>query len=301
MDSKLLPRATVKNLAARSNLWGAWLTCHVWGVIIGSICLFIAFPNAFTFVFAFMMVGSRQHGMAILMHEAAHGVLFKSRKINDLVGEYVLAAPYGGNMKTYRQYHLKHHRHTQTANDPDLPLSAKFPVSRSSLRRKFFRDLTGQTFLRLRLAKFKNQSLEGSEAFEGANDKISANPVIWINLGLLTLFTLAGHWWIYFALWLAPLMTWFMAVLRLRNIAEHALTEENGNPLRHARTTQANLLARIFLAPYWVNYHVEHHAYMFVPCFNLPKLHKALIYEGHESHMMKAPSYSQVLTQVALN
>lgn len=294
-NPKLLPKEIVQSLSRRSDLWGAWLTFHVWAVIIGSAALFMIFPNPLTFIFAFLMIGSRQHGMAILMHEAAHGILFKSRRINDFVGEYMLAAPYGGNMEAYRHYHLKHHRYTQTEDDPDLPLSAKFPVSQVSLRRKFFRDITGQTFWRLRLAAMKGVKVEGNDAFRNSGPSLT----IPINLVLFLALTLIGYWWVYFALWLAPLMTWFMVVLRIRNIAEHALTEENTDVLRQARTTDANILARIFLAPYWVNYHVEHHAYMFVPCYRFPALHKAMSEAGHKETMILAPSYSHVLKTVS--
>ena len=294
-DAKLLPSETVKALAKRSDLWGAWLVFHVWATVIASCALFIIFPNPLTFIFAFLMIGSRQHGMAILMHEAAHGLLFNNRKLNDFVGQYLLAAPYGGDMKAYRHYHLKHHLHTQTKEDPDLPLSAKFPVTRASLFRKFLRDISGITFWRLRLATMNGRDFDGSEAFK----KTDRNLILPINATMFIVLAVMGYWWVYFALWLAPLMTWFMLVLRVRNISEHAMTEESTNSLRHARTTQANWFARLFLAPYWVNYHVEHHAYMYVPCYRLPALHKALIDAGHGQEMMFENSYRAVLRTVS--
>ena len=294
-NAKLLPTEMVKTLATRSDLWGAWLIFHVWAVIIASGSLFILFPNILTFVFAFLMIGSRQHGMAILMHEAAHGLLFNNRNLNDFVGQYILAAPYGGDMQAYRHYHLKHHLHTQTENDPDLPLSAKFPITKTSLARKFLRDITGLTFIRLRLATLKGKGFDGSEAFQ----KSGRNMVLPINVAMFVALALLGYWWVYFALWLAPLMTWFMLVLRIRNISEHAMTEETTNSLRHARTTKANWLARVFLAQYWVNYHIEHHAYMYVPCYRLPALHKALRQAGHGPEMVFEQSYANVLWSVS--
>ena len=49
------------------------------------------------------------------------------------------------SLALYRPYHLQHHRFTQQPQDPDLGLSAPFPISRASLRRKIVRDLTGRT------------------------------------------------------------------------------------------------------------------------------------------------------------
>ena len=294
LKPRYIPNETVKVLAKRSDLWGAWLTLHVWAVIIGAMALFIIFPHPITFLLAFLVIGSRQHGMAILMHDAAHGVLFKTKALNEFAGKYLLGAPYGGDLESYRKYHLKHHRYAQSALDPDLPLSAKFPISKASLKRKLLRDITGQTFLRLRLATLKMKqgeklSIEGSDAFQ----KSSPWPYLVTNAFIFGVLAILGHWWVYFALWLAPLMTWFFAVLRLRNITEHAMTTFDDNPLTHARTTYTNMLEKIFLGPYWVNYHVEHHAYMFVPCYRLKALHKEMI--GHHADMKIDKGYRSVL------
>jgi len=229
------------------------------------------------------------------MHDAAHGILFNNRKINDFVGQYVLGAPYGGDMQSYRHYHLKHHLYTQSEDDPDLPLSAKFPVTKASLRRKFFRDITGKTYIRLKIAEFKsgkNQSgVAGADAFMNG----SVWPTRLINLAMFGILAALGYWWAYFALWALPLMTWFMVVIRLRNIAEHALTTRDDNPLTHARTTRTNWFTRIFLSPYWVNYHVEHHAYMYAPCYRLKPLHNAFIQSGYENQMDIKPGYRAVM------
>ena len=49
-------------------------------------------------------------------------------------------------------------------------------------------------------------------------------------------------------------------------MAEHAATDFSDNELQNVRTTYANPIIRLFLAPYWVNYHLEHHLIMHVPC-----------------------------------
>lgn len=286
-----LDAETVKALSKRSDLWGAWLVFHVWAVIAASITLGIVYPLLIPL--CILIIGSRQHGIAILMHDAAHSALFKNRRLNDFAGQYLLAACYGGDMLSYRRYHLQHHKFTQSADDPDLPLSAKFPVTRKSLSRKFIRDLTGQTFFRLASAKRGSgeKPIEGADAFA----KQSLWPVIIFNTALFLGLVALGHWWAYFALWLLPLTTWFFAVLRLRNIAEHAMTSTDDNPLTHARTTQVNFLERIFFGPYWVNYHVEHHVYMYVPCHRLPALHKLMRGAGHGPAMETKNGYAHVL------
>jgi fatty acid desaturase len=86
-----------------------------------------------------------------------------------------------------------------------------------------------------------------------------------------------------------------MVITRVRNIAEHAVVGEADDPLRNTRTTLANWLERAFVAPYFVNYHLEHHLFFYVPCYNLPKLHRILRDGLHAPYLELAPSYAAVL------
>lgn len=296
----------IRGLAQRSNLMGAWLVLHCWGTIGAAVALFAIWPGAITFLLAVAVIGSRQLGLAILMHEAAHNALFRSRALNDFVGEWLCGRPILAELATYRHYHLTHHRFTQTEKDPDLVLSSKFPTTRASLRRKFLRDLTGQTGLRQLAAQIAmSVRLAGdadatdaartdlAQAFK-ARDLWKSLPVfscLIVALGLL------GEWWWGLAFWLLPFLTWFQLVLRIRNIAEHGATEQSDDPLRNVRTTKAGPLARIFVAPYWVNYHLEHHMVMHVPCWRLPRMHALLRRKGITDRMKTAPSYRAALAE----
>ena len=102
-------------------------------------------------------------------------------------------------------------------------------------------------------------------------------------------------------LWVLPQLTWFQLITRMRNIAEHACIAKNEpDPLRHARTTYANLIARATLAPYYVNYHCEHHMFMHVPCYNLPKIHRLLARQGVTNGMLTEPGgYFKVMAMAA--
>jgi fatty acid desaturase len=79
------------------------------------------------------------------------------------------------------------------------------------------------------------------------------------------------------------------------NIAEHAVVGEADDPLRNTRTTLTNWLERAFVAPYFVNYHLEHHLFYYVPCYNLPKLHRVLRSGPYGARMEIAPGYAAVL------
>jgi len=295
-----IARHEVKALAQTSDLAGASLVLHCWGTIVLMMAMFVIWPNFLTFIIAFSVISGRQLGIAILMHDASHGILFKSDKLNAFVGQYLLGVIIGVELNAYRKYHLKHHRFTQQDKDPDLGLSAAFPTTKLSLVRKVLRDLSGLTGLKLRIGQLY-MTFRKSPADETTDQAFNVKSIIMTYAANFILFLacyLAGYWWVYFALWLLPLLTGFQLVLRIRNIAEHAMTAKTDNPLTHARTTKANIVARILVAPYWVNYHVEHHAYMYIPCWRLRKLHKAMLRNGHAKNMEIKNSYLDVFRTV---
>ncbi len=65
--------------------------------------------------------------------------------------------------------------------------------------------------------------------------------------------------------------------------------------MRNTRTTRANLIERAFIAPYFVNYHLEHHLLFYVPCYNLPKIHAILMRGPHAARMEVRHGYLAVL------
>jgi fatty acid desaturase len=57
-------------------------------------------------------------------------------------------------------------------------------------------------------------------------------------------------------------------------------------------------MERATVAPYWVNYHSEHHLFMGVPCYNLPRAHALLSDKGYHQKMTIEPGYISVLRRV---
>jgi fatty acid desaturase len=288
-------------LTSRSSLRGMWLVVHAWGTIAGAIALVTLWPNPLTWLIAVTVVGARQLGLAILMHEAAHGGLHANRTINEWVGQWLCAVPVGADLASYRSYHLQHHKFTQQPEDPDLSLSAPFPITRESYTRKAIRDLTGQTFVKQRLPLFLSlfRRQDGDEAVSHESfvssgaDKMAR--FLAVNAVMFAPFWLAGAGIWYFGVWVFAMATWLPLVTRIRNIAEHACTSTGEDPFSHARTTHANPIERLFIAPYWVNYHAEHHLFMYLPCYRLPQTHRLLAEKGLIERMEVRPGYLDVM------
>jgi len=287
----------------RKSQWrAAWMLFHAWAVIFGAMALFVWWPNPLTFVLAVIIIGARQLGLAVLSHDAAHGLLFANMRLNDFAGTWLTDYALLGDMYAYRPYHVAgHHRYTQQPNDPDIGLSRPFPITPASLKRKAIRDLSGQTGYKLRRFQFKRafgspdlplsrRLARGWKRFRGA---IVTNAIIFAILAA------SGHWWLFFALWVLPFMTFHELVVRIRSIAEHSMVTDNDDPFRNTRTTHANWLERAIIAPYFVNYHLEHHLLMAVPCYNQPMAHRMLLAKGYGPRMEIQPGYVAVLALAA--
>ena len=189
---------------------GVALIAHAWALILGSIALVAWWPNPLTFLLAVGIIGSRQLGLAILMHDGAHGCLSADEKVNLTLSQWFCAYPIFAETRAYRRYHLQHHARTQQEDDPDLVLSAPFPITRLSYRRKFLRDITGQTGYQQRKAQLLNAlgPKEWPLAQRAAHFWEKLGPQFAVNAVLFAGLAAAGVWWAYPLLWLLPLLTW---------------------------------------------------------------------------------------------
>jgi fatty acid desaturase len=160
-----------------------------------------------------------------------------------------------------------------------------------------WRDLSGQTGWKQRkelvVSAFRPAGGPISVRFKRAVYRLGPNLLI--NMAFLAGFVAYGVWYLYFLLWLLPSMTWLLFISRLRNIGEHACVVDNDDRLRNTRTTHASWLERMFIAPYWVNYHLEHHLLVSCPCYRLRRAHRILMAGDHGTAMDLQPSYAHVI------
>jgi fatty acid desaturase len=275
-----------------------------WVLIFAAMALVAWAPNPLTIIVALFVIGARQLGMAVVMHEAAHRTVFRNRRLNDWVGNWLAAYPVWAEVAPYRTYHLTHHSRTGTDQDPDLGLAAPFPITKDSFRRKVWRDLSGQTgwkqaravFRRdVGLSRGRNQRSLGMN--EGEQPDVGWHklvPVVVTNGVLLGLLTLAGYPALYL-LWVGAWFTTYRLITRIRSIAEHGMVPDRLDPLRNTRTVLVRWWERLLLAPNRVNFHLEHHLLMTVPNHSLPRLHRLLRARGALDETCLTKGYAAVL------
>jgi len=274
-----LTREDIAELLRFEDWRSGWSIAFNWGVVFASLALVAWWPHLPTILvpilLALFLIGARQLGLAVLMHEASHRSLFGRRALNDWAGQWLCAYPVWSDMALYRPYHLQHHAHTGTQRDPDLGLVAPFPITRESLRRKIIRDLTGQTGVKFARAGWKRSVARWNEP----DGRCAAIGVVVTNALLLGGLAALGRAELYL-LWVGAWLTTNTLLTRIRSIAEHALTPSLDDPLGNTRTTLGRWWERLFIAPNRVNYHLEHHLLMTVPHYKLPRMHELLRERG---------------------
>lgn len=293
--SDWLTREERKTLLQKSNWRGAYEVAFTWGLIILTFAAAIYFPHPLTYIIAWLIIGGRQLGCAIIQHDTGHHALFRSRWLNDVIGVWLGGYPILSDMKAYRPYHNIHHVHTGTEDDPDILLAEGYPTQMISIVRKFFRDLSGQTGVKSQFAfvlmqvgilKYNlGKKVERITDPKPTTQSILSNglknltgPII-ANLVIFGVLWWIGHPMLYL-LWIIPLFTSYQLFLRIRAMAEHSMVESTLDPQANTRTTYANMIERLLVAPHYVNYHAEHHLMMTVPPYNLPKMHEILLNKG---------------------
>jgi fatty acid desaturase len=289
---KALPQELVQRLARRSAWRASAAILQDVFVLILSISVALAFwPNPLIVGLAVIVIGTRQHALFVIAHDAAHYLLYDSRWLNDAVGR-ACSMVQGLSMRTYRVIHRLHHNNLYGELDPDTALHGGYPRGRAYLVKKLLKDLSGLTAWKT-YAYF----LGGAPALNTATNKAvrplddtsaklrdeargDRNAVILFHLAALLLFGLTGYLVQYLVLWILPLVTVVQAILRLRAISEHGATTDFSSPLTAARTNVAPAWLEWLLFPHHVNYHIEHHLYASVPQYNLRRLHREMVERG---------------------
>ena len=282
---KALPRELVQELTRRSAWRATLCVLEDLAVLAAAIGLALFYwPSPVVIAIAVLIIGSRQHALFIITHDAAHYLLFENRRLNDLVGR-LCAMPSGLSMCSYRVIHRMHHNNLYGELDPDTALHGGYPRGQWYLVKKLLKDLSGLTAWKtyayflfaapaLNTATHKAlRPLDDTSERLRSDARSDRNLVIGFHLLLFAFFAWSGYLLQYLVLWVLPLVTVVQAILRLRAIAEHGATTDFSSPLTAARTDLGPAWLRWALFPHNVGYHIEHHLYASVPMHNLPRLH----------------------------
>lgn len=256
----------------------------LWIQSVGVIALAAWWGHPVGWVLAFLLMGRSFARFSILAHEAAHRLLFSNRKLNDVVGAWVVAYPAFVPLEAYRRGHMAHHKEEFGPNEPDRMLYAGYPITKASWHRKLRRDAFGNSgwknlkglLLALRSATARPVAL-----------KILAWQVV-LFVGLWLAF---GRWWIYPVMWLLPWMTVWRVLNRLRAVAEHGGMDASSDRRLTTHHVRQSVSARFWMVPFNTGWHLAHHVDIGVPFSKLPRLQRELEESGYAQPGLEWPSY----------
>lgn len=262
---------------------------HVQAVAVLGLAAWLSHPLAWAA--AFLLMGRVFACYAILAHEAAHRLLFSRRAANDLVGRWLLAYPAFVPFDAYRRAHIAHHRDELGPGEPDLGLYRGYPTTTRSMARKLRRDalfVSGWKNLRPLLRAVRSPSA-----------RPVALSVLAAQAAVLAVCAAFGRPELYLFLWLAPWMTVWRVINRLRAIAEHGGMTRSDDRRLTTHHVRQGLLARFWMVPYRTGWHLAHHVDMGVPFRNLPRLHAELRAAGWVPAELEYPSYRALWRRLA--
>ena len=296
--SDIATRDELRPFTLRSNALGALAVATNWVSVAAIFAAVALWPNPLTIVLGIVLLGGRQLGFAALMHDCGHRILFASAKTNELVGQWLCAYPVLSDQPRYIKGHLKHHMFAGTEKDPDLGNYRSYPVTRASMRRKIVRDLTGQTGWKALRATWRRGKAQLSRAPWNGN---ALGGHLIVNGAMFGVLLACGQGWLYL-MWPAAYLTAYMAYARLRQVAEHGAVPDSldPDPRKNTRTTYLRGWEQLFVAPYSLNYHLEHHLLATVPCYRLKAFHDFLKDRGVYEETDFPRGYVDLFRRVAL-
>jgi len=242
--------------------------------------------SAILFCVSIVIIGAEQHRISIIQHEAIHRLLFRSVHLNDYVGLFFLGGTLGILPHASREAHMSHHKSLGTAIDQERMPYLSAPKNGLAFVKWCIVKLTAVDGV-LRVAKLLAGLFShiGDDAFHGSAAQNTKNTfrrfdwiiLIVIQLGLLATFHLFIGYRYYLLLWLFPLFTVTRLLVAIRSISEHWANEQQLDcEARYLNSVYCNRIERFLFAPYYFNYHAEHHFFPSIPSWRLPKLSKVL-------------------------
>ena len=211
-------------------------------------------------------------------HELCHKTVFKSRFLNAAFRDiYGFLGWY--NPVSFWASHQEHHKYTlHPPDDLEVVLPVKLTL-KSYLGFAFInpRGLYNRLKLVIRLSFGKidgewDRALFPPDAPEKRRALFNWARLLLAGHGLIVIASLAsGLWMIPIVVTLAPF--YGAGFQYLLNEAQHIGLSDNVSDYRlNTRTILLNPFLRFL---YWhMNYHIEHHMYAAVPCYNLAELHR---------------------------
>jgi fatty acid desaturase len=278
-----IDQPTLKALYRRSDAKGFAQTLGYLGLLCvsASLAVFSAYHWPWWVTVALVFLHGTFFAFQInAVHELGHFTVFKTRSLN-VFFEHVFAFLGWINHRLFFASHSRHHHSTLHPPD-DLEVVVPIKINFRDFLRSGIVNVTGPyhavKFL-LRIARGQFQGEWELFLFPEDRPDLRKGPMAWsrtllIGHSAILVGCLALHWWMVpvvftFAPFYGSMLFYFC------NNTQHVGMKDFSTDFRECcRTFELNPFVRFL---YWhMNYHIEHHMYVGVPCYNLGRLHRLI-------------------------
>lgn len=284
--------ALPKELKQKNFLIPLGHTLLDYSAIVGSIALFAIFKSIILLVLAILVTGVFIYRLQIIGHDGLHYCLAENKKLNDFFTRYILLAPQFTPTSLNRFNHLNHHGKFATDADADWQY---YKTADKDTKSKFYTwliSVIGFGFVfkiafKL-LAGKKSNSVKEAAAAQTAKDlPYDLFSILLAQAAIFLIFKFTIGWQYYFIIWLLAVFGVFVPLNTIRSFCEHSIAEPDDSNNNRLFTFDSNLFESFVLAPHNMNYHFEHHEYMYVPYYHLPALQKfmKMHYNNYVTHI----------------
>lgn len=281
-----IDRDLLAHLNRRSDLKGFAQTLGHLGLLAATAVL--AFYAAINWSIPALLAVLFLHGTfhAFLLngfHELCHGSVFKTKWLN---GFFLAIFSFlgGSNPVMFWTSHQEHHKYTLHPPD-DLEVVLPVKIDLASFLKYSFINPWGLVE-RIKLLTRQSRGVLKGEwelALFPATEPVQRQRLFTWSRVLLFGHLAIAIVSLAFGLWLVPVLVTLAPfygglLLYLCNNTQHVGLQDNAPDFRLCtRTIEINPVFRFL---YWhMNYHIEHHMYAAVPCYNLRALHKAIAHD----------------------
>jgi fatty acid desaturase len=263
----------IKPLYERKNYRGV-IAIAVDFLWIAAACLLPTIIHSVLYIFSIAIIGARQRALASLLHEAAHGTLFRARCLNNSIGRVVCGWTILQSFGAYRISHVLNH-HPKIGNhksDPDLKYMLEAGVYASQTRSEFVWKFVLSPMLGRMTPKYvtfllKDRLLAG---LGNREERLEAIAIIFFNFAIAAaayaggwLLTLILFWWVPFVT-IFPLVGWFS------ELSEHyPMMKHHDGRVFYSRNRYSGFIEKLFVGMHADHLHLTHHLLPGIPHWNL--------------------------------
>ncbi len=277
---KVLEPKELRVLNERSDLMGSLqLGSHLAAIVVAAWLHAVAMGTWWVLATGFIL-GVLLNFLYAAQHELSHGTVFKTRKLNELVGRSI------GFIQLFPRdfdqiMHFAHHRWTQDwERDGELVREPYTLVS-------YVLWVTGITYWRNRvwgmIRRARGIILEPYIRKEEERKVILESRLHLLGLAAIAVVSAYFQSWAAVTFWILPLIL-TKPVHQLQNTIEHLGLSHEDDILENTRSTRTNAVMRWLC--WQMPYHTAHHAFPSVPFWNLRKLNAKLESKTGEVHRM---------------